>query len=421
MRIAVSLFVLAAIFRFTLTTGICSTLNTTAPLKSKGTVIFLRASGHQSDSKADVMEKNLSTGRIKTIISHKSLPKGFKTRISSATPSPDGKYLHIVGSSGWVFKDKATGKIRTIFGESFSYGGEEEPSGAINSSDWCWDRERAILTRISPPAEAAGYGWTSSDSPAVWSPKGNRLLIKRDFQEAPYTNWVYIYDAKTRSVRTISTGAIDLAVWSGTGSGVIESKYTEGNGSIVSYAGAGVKTKELFKWPREISSIAQSPDGSILAVFDLSACYLLKINGRLISKLRVPVQEETFSVTFQFNTSGTCLAAFTSYSYGEPHIGLAQQLWVTDIKSMKTHKIANWNETFQGSDLATDRWILGWLPDQKTFAICGSIDYGAEKPADSANDWIKIWTYNSDLRASKGTQIYDSGKGCLGATWYPGE
>lgn len=387
--------------------------------ESLGRVIFLRATGGQSDSPTDVMEKNLDTGHTETLISHESLPKSFKTRVASVSPSPNGKYLYITSSPGWVFKDKATGKTRTVFGETFSYGGEEEPAETIDKRSWCWERGEAAPRSIVPPSDCIGSGRLASDSPTVWAPEGNRLLCRRDLDDSPYTNCLYLYNATSRITRTLSlTKGLNMAVWSGNGDSVIEIRRTKNEGSMVSRIGVDGKSRQLFTWPRRICGVTQSPNGSVFALFDLTGCYLLGTDGQLIAKLKIPMQKESFEVSFRFNKSGNCLGVLTSYWYGEPHVGLDQQLWVVDMKSKQARRIARWGEFFQGSDLATERWIEGWFPDQQTVVIAGAINYGAEKPADSENDWIKIWAYNTQLRTGKGMEIFDSGKRCLGVAWW---
>ncbi len=388
--------------------------------ESLGKVVFLRAAaGSASDSPVDVLEKNLDTGDTKMLISHESLPGSFKTRIASASPSSGGQYLYITSSPGWVIKDRATGKARMIFGETFSYGGEEEVVETIDKADWCWERGKAVLSGIAVPSDCTGSAWLVSDSPTVWSPKGNRLLGRRDLDESPYTNCLYIYDANSRTAKTLSLiRRLNTAVWSGNDNGVIEVRRAKNESSQVSYTGLDGKSRLRFGWPRRVHSIAQSPNGLVFALCDATGCYILGTDGHVISKLKTQTQKESFDVSFHFNRSGNRLAILTSYWYGEPHVGLDQQLWVVDIESRQASRVARWGEFFQGSGLAIERWIEGWLPDQKTVVIAGAISYGAEKPADSENDWIKIWAYNTQLRTGKGTEVFDSGKRCLGAAWW---
>lgn len=406
---------LIVIFGAILLLGNSSTVHS----ESLGRVIFLRAVGGESDSPADVMEKSLNTGHTEMLISHESLPSTFRTRIASVSPSPDGKYLYIVSSPGWMFKDKVTGKTRTVYGETFSYGREEEPVETVDKSDWCWERRKAILSAVVLPSDCTGSGWLAGESPTVWSPKANRLLGRRDLDESPGTNCLYLYDATARTTRTLSLARkLNMAVWSGNGSGVIEIRRAKNESSLVFYTELDGRSRQLFGWSRHINSIAQSPNGSVFALSDITGCYLLSATGRLISKLRIPVQNEAFDVSFGFNKSGNRLAILTSYWYGEPHVNLDQQLWLLDMKSKKASRVARWDELFQGSGLATERWLEGWLTDNETVVIAGAISYGAEKPADSQNDWMKIWTYNTLRRTGKGNEVFDSGKRCLGVAWW---
>ena len=387
-----------------------------------GKVIYLRVTGNKSDSPSDVKEINLFTGQIKTLISHVFLPHTFKSRIGSISPSPDDKYLNILGSSAWVFRDNTTRKAHNIYGNTITYDPTAGITQILEESDWCWERGKGVPTKIVPPSECTGSSWWAGDSVITWSPKGNKLLGRRDHDEQPDKTCLYIYNPKTKVTQTLSnTRKLDIAVWSGDGKGVIKVRYTKKEKTIVSYSGLNGTNKQLFKWPRQINSIAQSPDTSRYAVYDAIGCYLLSANGRLISKLKIPVKDESFYVDFRFNRNGNRLAVLTSYSYGEPCIGLDQELWAVDMKSRQSRSIAKWTESFLGSNQAVSRRIEEWLPDQRSIAITGAISYGEEQPADSRNDWIQIWTYDTASSKPAETEIFDSGKGCLGVAFWPGD
>ncbi|MHB1001484.1 MAG: hypothetical protein ACYC27_19770 [Armatimonadota bacterium] len=403
--------------------------------KSSGRIIFLRTAVDGSSSFADILETNLATGQTETLITLMSLPGQYETRPASASASPDGKYLHIVGSSGWVFKNKDTGKTTSVFGKTVTYDAGNPPVATIDSSDWCWERGKDALTNIVPPSKCTGPDWSTNHSPMLWSPKENKLLCRRDFNNSPFNTCLYVYDAKSMTTRVLShTRVTDIAIWSGNGNGIIDVCKTNDGEFTVLYADLSGKTRQLFRWPRKIISLAQSPDNSMFALSDANGCYLLNARRRVITKLEItkleiPIQIRSFDVSFRFNSSGSRLAVLTSYSYGEPGIGLDQQLWIVDIKVRKASKVAQWQESFMGSALATRRRIENWFTDQKTVIIAGAISYGEEKPVDSENDWVKIWTYDtqSPIYESLGifpgneTEVFDSGKGCLGVAWWAGK
>ena len=392
-----------------------------ASAASLGQVLFLRAAKPGAESPVDVYEKDLDTGETKLLISHKSLPDTFRTRACDVAPSFDGRYLWILSSPGWVFHNQSTGETRTVFGYAFSHGGEEEPIDAIDEADWCWERKTGTIRKIDAPQDCIGPGWSRSDSNMKWSPEGNRLLGRQDAEEAPYPSCLYLYDATAQSVRKLATASeLEIAIWSAQADGAVEVLNAPKETSLVWFQPTSGERKTLFTWPREIAAIAQSPDGKTFAVFDSLGNYLVGRDGRHIRKLKMPTEEKLFWADFWFNTSGSRLAVLTSYSFGEPHLGLIQQLWVVDSKTTRAHRVARWDESFQGSGLAVDRWIEGWLPDEKSVLIGGAISYGVEKPADSENDWIKIWSYDTVRCTGRGSVLFDSGKGCLGVEWWPG-
>jgi len=388
--------------------------------KSLGSVIFLRASGDALLSPTDVLEKNLDTGKTIVLISHESLPADFKTIIDSITPSPDGKYLYFSGSSGMVFRNKTTGETRTVLGGTFSFGGEEELIASIDKSDWYWERGKSV-TRIDPPSDCTGDRWYSDELKGrmQWSPKSNLLLGRRDLGRRPYPACLYLYDTATRSARKLcSIQNLDIAIWSADGNGVITVESTpKRKGSHLSYLPLKGKSRRLFDWPRYVWGVAESPDGSDFVISDEKGFYLVRRGGRQASKLRVPTGEGSFDASFQFNKGGDRLAILVSSWSGEPRLSLDQQLWVVDTKSRRADRVVRWVEFFQGSDPATERRMQGWLPDGKTVVIVGAISYG-EKPVDNANDWFKLWLYDTQLRSGKGDEVFDSGKRCLGVAWW---
>ena len=385
-----------------------------------GKVLFVRFAGDPENGPADVYEKNLNTDATKLLISHKSLPKSFQTRIDSVNPSPDGRFVVLNESPGWIIRDGKTGKSRVMFGYGFSYSGDEELSGEIGGGRWCWERKTGAVKQIRKGVGLEHVGM-------AWSPKGDYLLITEttdgsfNTDSAPEGS-IQIYNPVSgKSIHFNSINNLGIAEWSGKGDGVIEVTYSSKSISTVLFQPITGKRKMLFSWPRPISNIAQSPDGTTFAIFDDKGYYLTNSKGKNIKTLRIPRQEECFSVNLCFNRSGSHLAISTYYCFGEPHINETDQLWSVDVKKASVKRIVEWNECLQGSGTAVNRSVIGWLPDDKSIAVEGSICYGEEMPAEMRNNWSILWRYNMLTPTGKGQKLFDSDKGCLGIGYCPGK
>lgn len=405
---------------FSLCAALVLSLSVSANAADLGKVLFVRFVGNPENGSADVYEKNLNTGAAKLLISHESLPKSFQTRISGVNPSPDARYIVLDESPGWVIRDGKTGKSRVMFGYGFSYSGDEEPSGEIGGRRWCWDRKTGS---IKPIRQGVGL----EDISLIWSPKGNYLLISETTDgyfntDSTPEGSIQIYNPTSgKSIHFNNINNLGIAVWGGKGDGVIEVTYSKKGVSTVRFQPIIGKRKMLFTWPRPIRNIAHSPDGTTFAIFDDKGYFLTNSKGTNIKTLRIPRQQECFSVNMHFNRSGSHLAISTYYCFGEPHINETDQLWSVDVKKMQVKRIAEWNECFQGSGTAINRSVVEWLPDDKTIAVEGCISYGAEMPADSHSDWNKLWSYSMLTPTGKGQELFDSEKGCLGIGYCPGK
>lgn len=408
--------------RFRIIVLLCAALLPGAMLSAQaadlGKVLFVRLAGEYQNGASDVYEKDLNTGTIKLLISHKSLPKSFQTRIAAVNSSPNGKYIEIDESPGWVIQNKKTGNSRVVFGYGFSYNVDEKVADEIGGGRWCWERKTGIIKKIR---QSSVY----EDIDLAWSPNGDYMLLADDTDgyfspdSAPQGFFQIYNPISDKSYHFTNITHLGIAAWTGKGDGVIQVTYSREGVSTVSIQPIAGKRKLVFTWPRPIASIAQSPDGTKFAIFDTTGYYLTDSKGKNAKILQIPIQKECFIVDLKFNKSGTHLAIVTYYNFGEPHVSETDQLWSVDVKKANVMRITVWNESFQGFGTAINRSVAGWMPDDKSIVIDGCVSYGVEMPADIQKDWRKLWSYSMLIPTGKGDVLFDSGKSCLSTGYCP--
>jgi len=364
--------------------GLCAALvlaNRCAAGTSRGKVVLVRAIGDAPGAQSDVFEKDLDTGKTTLLISHKSLPKAFSGRIGHAWPSPSRRYMLL---TGW----------------------------------WCWDRKTGTVRRVA----------SEVGSSSQWAPRTDRLLI-RDWGSESRQGSLWLYDPSTGRSRSMgSVRQLDLAGWSGHGDGIIVVTCREKGLSTVYFQPITGERKRLFTWNGPMEAVEQSPVGSHFAIFDGKRYWLTDARGRKPANLEIPAGEHgssRFGVDFLFNRRGDKLALFTSDTYGEPHFGLMKRLWWVDVERKRPHLIAEWDESVRGgleaprpAGTAESRQVEGWL-DDTSLVVSGRVIHWVGGDAEERSDWHKLWVYRA-VSGAQGREVFDSGKRCLDAAWWPG-
>jgi hypothetical protein len=393
---------------------VCAVLiSLTSYAAGQGKVIFSKATSSGDSAPSDVYEKDLDSGKTKLLISHQSLPKTFRTFITQVTPSQDGKYIAFHECSGVIIKDKKTGATRKEFGGSISSYGHEVISKRFPARDWCFDRQSGRFNMIGSFREESEKTWANG-----------LLLIKPD---EPTTERLTIYSPKAkRTILSKSFPRLQSAFWASKDEGVVivNAGRDEKKGSSVSLLSLNGKQRTLFRWPKSIGAIAQSPDVSTFAIFDRVGIFLVSRTGSKLKTLNIPVEKDNFNVSFQFSHKGKELAVFTSYDYGEPLINWDDKLWIVDLTTLQATPEAKWSETFAPYDPPTPyRRLLCWMPDDKMILILGNIIYFPEDGNGSEGDWYKLWSYDPTRpfveNEDHGQLLFDSSKGCRGLAWIP--
>jgi len=372
-------------------------LVTPAPCAQKlGRVIYVKTVGDQPSAPADVFEADLDSGSSKVIVSHKSLPKGFETRPEYASLSPSGRYLLVEECTGVI---TASGRQ---YGHTFAFvDGAEKSAKWIGDAYWLLDRKTGAWKRIG---DAGNVDWIA------WSPARDRLGMQES--DGP----LRLYDALTGKTQTLPKG--EELSWSAKGDAFISIIRGEGKApDSVGIRPIGGKRKTLFTWPG-IRSICQSPNG-VFAILDTSAFSVVDGKGKRLAHLKIPVEEDCFSADLDFSPNGSWLVVGTSYSYGEPHIGLREQTWLVDMKTMRARELASSGGMFgfSADDQVGGLSVEGWLSDDRSLMLTEytmpGISYGSESQGQSSA--LRVYDVTGKTKSRK---VFDSGPSCIALEWW---
>ena len=378
-----------------------------------GRVIYALTANKQPTGPADVFERDLDTGKTKVLISRKGFPNAFEGHIVSLAISPNGRSLAIIGKSGEG--DRATDSI------------------------WVWEREHNRFRGLLGEQSHRYEHW--------WSPSGRYLLIRDSGTRVLFeSRWVFendlwLYDAERRQLRRLEQiKDPSIAAWSTTDDAVIAAGRS-GEGAIVYLLTPRTGRQQvLFKWPQAIYSITPLGGGSGYALssgysmnYVKTGIYLTDGRGGHPRKLAIPkvheneaTEEGGLSAGFALNGSGARLAVLAEYSHGMPALSWTKQLWCVEPRKLSSLLVGEW----EGRDLFPDQmeappWtytsydLVGWLPGGRSVLMCARTR--GVKQDGSPADHLALWAYDMAQQNAEGKQLFDSGPGCLGMTWWAGK
>ena len=331
-----------------------------------GAVIFAKTRDGSPTGPADVFRVDLATGKAERLISAETLP----TDVSGLALSPDGNCLAIVQGDEW----------------------DDE------QSVWLWTfGNRKLRLLIKGP----GLLWRRS--PVQWSPSGRYLLIAG--QDG----------AKICSLATGKRSKIDgfetLRWLSKRDSllGISESDKEPGAAYLTSLDG---KRQRIVKWSREISNVAESPDGRGYAIRDRHGVYLVKPGSvrRLGVRFASDYEGAWNDADFAYNSMGTKLAVLAAGAYGEPHISSVVSLWLVRPTTGKVTKLTEWQDSqLEMADSAVpSRDLVGWFADDKRVALLVDFTWG-EDLTNLRTDQHNLDTYDTTKR-KRGTDTIRFGR-----------
>ncbi len=376
-------------------------------------VFTVRVSESWKCSLSAVYEEDPKTRVRKEIIPNELLTIPMKGAVDSVEPSPSGRYLLLKGMPWHSFRNRTTGRIRTAFGGSYmSRPEEEEEAGQSRGSVWIWDRESRKMTKVT-------YERPEGSAQATWSPGTDHILLR----DSGTTSYPLVDALDRENVFNASDGTsaqygVLLTTWSGDGKGLLLAT-DYGQGMRVYLQPLKGKARPVFSWPEKARYLTQTPNSSVFAIFDSRGFFLAGTDGKS-AKLAITLKGDNNEAKLQFSRDGRRLAIFTSFMHGEPHVNTDYALYVVDVQKKSVMHKWLWQESFQGSGEAFSRYLDGWMPDNRTLRIGARVWYGVEKPADSQDDWVKIWTLDTTKGGGE-QEIWDSGQQCMNAAWYSGK
>lgn len=329
----------------------------------------------------EVLEVDLKTKSEKIAVPNELIPEQLRGKIETAVVSPSGKYL--------LLKD-------------------------VSDGFWIWNREDKTTKFLSKGEVFTGYY-----KGPVWSAYNDYLLWNESLYYKPQTEKVEI--SRPEKAKNLVYGPfpnVTLTNWAENGKGLIIVGSKDQKSEVYLQPLTG-RRKLLFKWPREIIQITQSHNGTHYAIWDKSGIYLTDDLGKNAKRLPIKIDGTTET---KFNTSGSKLAVFTNYNYGEPHIYYDYALYIIDTTAKRVMKP---NIAWTASSIQFDteeylRYLDGWMADNKTVRIGAEVLYGGggwEIPAQ--RDWIRMWVVDPSRKDNHEVEIFDSGGDCTSASFWP--
>lgn len=340
-----------------------------------GSVIFAKTRDGGPKGPADVFRVDLATGKAERLISAEILPQG----VSGLALSPDGKRLAIV------------------------QGDELDDEQSI----WLWTRGGTKLRLLT---KGPGIWWQLT--PLRWSPSGRYLLI--DGQ-----NGAKVYSLASGETSKIE-GSFRSLAWLSKRDSLLGISWPDKRPAAPYLVSLDGKRQLVVRWPKDISSVAESPNGRGYAFCDGHGVYLVK-NGsvkRLSIKYKFDYEGAWNGAGFVYDTAGTKLAVLAVGSYGEPHVNSTMSLWSVRPVTGKATKLTEW----QDSQLhiaeypVSSRDLIGWLADGKSVALQVDFTWG-EDLSNLRRDQHNLDTYDTAKKDGQEDTLFSSGEGCLALTW----
>jgi hypothetical protein len=359
-----------------------------------GKVIYVQTLDKSSSGSADVLEQDLDSGTSEVLISNTDLHRDFKSSIGSLAVSPDAS--------------------RLVLGESVLE--KIENSGAsdvIGLKLWLWDRSTKAFRLIVKDPESYEVFWSHS---------GQYILII-----GAYGSRFRVYDTASQKLSDYKMpGAISALSWSAGGTGVICAIPEKKPESTVHFQPLATgDRRRLFRWSKEITSIAESPDGSQYAIYDESGVYLVSGDTKNVRKLSLPVKGASTTADLLYNPKCSKVAVLVSTGLGdqEPLVNVDEFLWSVDAASGEGAHLATWHESYQAispekGEVVT-RSLVDWLSDGKSLIISGNVTWGGTGQADNRNDRFRLWVHDITKPDADPKLIFDSGPGVPCISWWP--
>lgn len=359
-----------------------------------GKVIYVQTVDKSSAGPADVIERDLDSEKTQVLIAHSDLHRDFKSSIGSLSVSPDGSRL--------VLGESVLAKLEG-----------SEASDVIGLKLWLWDRATKAFRLIVTNPEAYQV---------FWSHTGRYILII-----GAYGSRFSVYDTSNQKLSEYKMpGAISALSWSAGGTGVICAIPEKKPESTVHFQPlASGDRRGLFRWSREITAIAESPDGSQYAIYDESGVYLVSGDTKTVRKLSLPVKGASTTADLLYNPKCSKVAVLVSTGLGdqEPLVNVDEFLWSVDAASGEGAHLGTWHESYQAispekGEVVT-RSLVDWLSDGKSLIISGNVTWGGTGQADNRNDRFRLWVHDVTKPGTDAKLIFDSGPGVPCISWWP--
>lgn len=298
-------------------------------ISPNGDIVYARAPLEHIGGPDDIVKRNSRTGNETILVSHTQMPEGFVNDVSFLRVSPDNKYI--------------------VLGQQRGYSG-----GGI----WLWEKKTRRFKKIlSEPAQGI----------ADWSRSGRYLLVQSSNEHT------LVYDTSSnRFINTALPPTLKIVTWSAVEDSLIVVSNLGTKGSTAQLFPIKGKPRFLFSWPSHILQIEQSRDSLHYALFDGSSVFIKDNSNSSFKKLDIRSDNESFSVSMQFNLKGTELAVLTDASKGEPLRATVSELWIADVSASEIKRLARWEEVNtleleSSGSLPGD--LVGWLPNGNSILL----------------------------------------------------
>lgn len=376
--------------------GICLIVlvGCSSPLpNSYGKIVYALTKDKSPSGKVTVYEKDLDSGKVSVLIPRDGFPKEFKGYVSDLNISPDGRHLMI------------TEVVESSKGKS-------DADSEFTERLWVWARESKSFRLAMAEVDGGSVGELMG-----WSPGGD--LFGVGSQKA-----LSVYSLSSGNVRKIKMSSRSDVTWSARDDRVIVVWTGENDvDTVYEQPLDDTRPRPLFhgKW---IRSIREAPDRSVYAVALQDSISLVNRKGRRLHPTPIRPGGDTAMITdLCFGQSARGLAVVISYAYGEPHIHDVQQLWSVDVNTGKSVMLDTWEGTqafpfWSSGDIGYIKHsVAGWSSDEKHLLVHGEVQWETET-GDLRFDRDLLSVYSVDRPKSEGRELFDSGKGCTGFTWW---